>query len=83
MAVGEVDAIVFTSSPQIDRLFEVAADRHLEESLDRGFQRVKIAAVGPVVKEKLLEKKLRVDIMPEQGFVMKNLVQHIKRALSR
>ena len=47
----------------------------------QGLQRVKTAAVGPIVKEKLLEKKARVDIVPEQGFVMKNLVQHIKRAL--
>lgn len=83
MATGQIDAVVFTSSPQIDRLFEIAADRKLEESLTTGLRRVKVAAVGPIVKEKLLEKKARVDIMPEQGFVMKNLVQHIKRGFER
>lgn len=83
MANGEVDALVFTSSPQVDRIYEMAADRNLEEQLKRGLQRVKIAAVGPIVKEKLLEKGARVDIMPEQGFVMKNLVLHIKRAFAR
>jgi uroporphyrinogen-III synthase len=51
--------------------------------LTSGLQRVKIAAVGPIIKEKLASKKVCVDIVPEQGFVMKNLVQHIKRALSR
>ncbi|MCE9531207.1 MAG: uroporphyrinogen-III synthase [Planctomycetes bacterium] len=81
MAEGKVDGLVFTSSPQIDRLFEVAAELKQEELLDQGLRRVKVAAVGPIVKEKLLEKKVRVDITPEQGFVMKNLVQHIKRAL--
>jgi uroporphyrinogen-III synthase len=81
MADGAIDAVVFTSSPQIDRLFEVAAERKLDETLARGLAGVKVAAVGPLVKQKLLEKKARVDIMPEQGFVMKNLVQHIKRAL--
>jgi uroporphyrinogen-III synthase len=80
MAEGHVDAIVFTSSPQIDRLYEIAQERKLEEALSRGMERVRIAAVGPIVKDKLLDKKAHVDIVPEQGFVMKNLVQHIKRA---
>lgn len=83
MANGQVDALVFTSSPQVDRLFEVATELKMEEALNKGLQRVKIAAVGPIVKEKLIEKKARVDIIPEQGFVMKNLVQYIKRSLDR
>lgn len=80
MADGGVDAVVFTSSPQIDRVFEVAAERGLESELRRGLDRVKVAAVGPVVSEKFAEKGARVDIVPAQGFQMKNLVQHIKRA---
>lgn len=83
MASGQIDALVFTSSPQVDRVFEVAAERKIEGMLQRGLQRVRIAAVGPVVRDKLLEKKARVDIVPEQGFQMKNLVQHIKRAFER
>lgn len=77
---GTIDCIVFTSSPQIDRLIEVAAERKLETELAAGWQRVKIAAVGPLVKDKLLQVGARADIMPAQGFHMKNLVQHIKRA---
>jgi uroporphyrinogen-III synthase len=76
-----VDAMVFTSSPQVDRLFEVAAERGVEESLRRGLDRVKVAAVGPVVAENLRRRGTRVDVCPEQGFVMQNLVQHLKRAL--
>jgi uroporphyrinogen-III synthase len=82
MAAGEVAAIVFTSSPQVDRLFEVAAEQHLEDDLKRGLERTRIAAVGPVVAETVRKKGARVDITPEQGFVMKNLVQHIRRAFS-
>jgi hypothetical protein len=35
-----------------------------------------------VVGENLRRRGVRVDIVPEQGFVMKNLVQHIRRALT-
>jgi uroporphyrinogen-III synthase len=83
MARGEVDVVVFTSSPQVDRLYEVAAERALEDSLQKGLQRARVAAVGPVVAENLRHKGARVDICPEQGFVMKNLVQMIKRALEK
>jgi len=83
LADGLVDAIVFTSSPQIDRLFEVAEEKHLMDDLLVGLRRARIAAVGPVVKEKLIARSVRADIVPEQGFQMKNLVVHIKRALSR
>lgn len=82
MADGTVDALVFTSSPQVDRVFEVAKEHRLDAVLHQGMARVKIAAVGPVVKEKLLSLHSRVDIMPDQGFQMKNLVQHIKRAFN-
>lgn len=80
MANGEVDALVLTSSPQVDRLFEVASKRQREEALRQGLGRVKVAAVGPVVAAALQERGAPVTICPEQGFVMKNLVQHIKRA---
>ena len=81
MAGGKVDAIVFTSSPQIDRMVEVAAERKIEDRWKQGLDRVKIASVGPVVSETLQRLGARVDIQPEQGFQMKNLVVHIRRAL--
>ena len=76
-----MDALVFTSAPQVDRLYDVAAERGLEAALKQGLERVRVAAVGPVVADNLHRRGVRVDICPEQGFVMKNLVQHIKRAL--
>lgn len=80
MAAGTVDAILFTSSPQVDRLYDVAAERGLDDQLHEGLKRTKVAAIGPVVVENLKTRGAKVDICPDQGFVMKNLVQHIKRA---
>jgi uroporphyrinogen-III synthase len=77
---GEVDVLLFTSSPQVDRLYEVAAKRGLEELLRQGLARTRVAAVGPVVADDLRRRGAPVHVCPEQGFVMKNLVQHIKRS---
>jgi uroporphyrinogen-III synthase len=82
LAAGTVDVLLFTSSPQVDRLFEVAAERGLDATLKQGFEKTCVAAVGPVLADHLRERGVRVDVCPEQGFVMKNLVQHIKRALN-
>jgi uroporphyrinogen-III synthase len=79
MSRGEVDTIVFTSSPQVDRLFEVAAKNRLEAELQQGLGRLCVAAVGPVVAETLRRRGAHVDVCPEQGFVMKKLVQELKR----
>jgi uroporphyrinogen-III synthase len=81
LARGEVAVILFTSSPQVDRLYEVAAERGLEADLQAGLQRTRVAAVGPVVAQSLRDKGANVDICPEQGFVMKNLVQQIKKVM--
>jgi uroporphyrinogen-III synthase len=81
MASGGVDAIVFTSSPQLERLFEVAGERKLDELLRSGLAKTRVASVGPLVSDNLRERGVRVDISPEQGFVMKNLVQLMKRTL--
>jgi uroporphyrinogen-III synthase len=76
-----VDVLVFTSSAQVDRLYEVAERRGLQDALRKGLARTRIAAVGPVLAEHLRQRGASVSICPEQGFVMKNLVQHVKRAL--
>src|SRR5262249_45018599 len=73
LAGGAIDALVFTSSPQVDRLYEVAAERGLEATLAEGLGRTRVAAVGPVVADNLRGRGARVDVCPEQGFVMKNL----------
>jgi uroporphyrinogen-III synthase len=82
MAAGEIDVIVFTSSPQVDRLFEVGQARGCLARLQEGLAKTRVAAVGPVVAETLHAKGVRVDICPQQGFVMKNLVAQIARTFA-
>ena len=81
MADGKVDAIIFTSSPQVDRVFEVAQERHASALLMQGLAKTLVAAVGPVVQEDLQKRGVTVQLCPEQGFVMKNLVQQLKRVM--
>jgi uroporphyrinogen-III synthase len=80
MADGGVQFILFTSSPQVDRLFEVAEQRGLQELLRQALERTKVAAVGPVAAQTLGDRGVRVDICPAHGYVMKNLVQYVKRS---
>jgi uroporphyrinogen-III synthase len=82
LSLGEVAAILFTSSPQVDRLYEVAEEENLMDELQQGLARTCVAAVGPVVAENLKSRGAKVGICPDQGFVMKNLVQLIKRSLA-
>lgn len=83
MAAGKVDAICFTSSPQVARLIEVATEKGMLPALATGMNKVCVAAVGPVVAATLKELQFRVDVCPEQGFVMKNLVQQMKRSCTK
>jgi uroporphyrinogen-III synthase len=82
LAGGSVDAVVFTSSPQVTRLYEVAAERGQDSALAAGLKRTCVAAVGPVVAETLREHGAPVHVCPEQGFVMKNLVRQLTRHLT-
>jgi uroporphyrinogen-III synthase len=80
LASGQLDALVITSSPQTERLFEVAQKYDRVPQLLAGLQRVQVAAVGPVAAAGLQAHGVRVDVCPEQGFVMKNLVKKMGRA---
>ena len=81
MAAGSVTAIIFTSAPQVDRLFEVAEERQAVDLLQQGLAKTLVAAVGPVVQENLHKRGVTVQVCPVQGFQMKNLVQQLKRAI--
>jgi uroporphyrinogen-III synthase len=80
MADGGVQFILFTSSPQVDRLYEVAEQHGLQDLLRQALERTKVAAVGPVAAQTLRDRGTRVDICPAHGYVMKNLVQYVKRS---
>lgn len=79
LVAGAIDAVLFTSSPQVDRLFEVAQEKGRLPDLERGLNQTCVAAVGPVVADALMARHIKVAVMPPQGFQMKNLVQNLKR----
>jgi uroporphyrinogen-III synthase len=83
MADGGVDVIAFTSSPQVQRLFDVARASQREPRLRAGLTGTAIAAVGPVVAEELRRLGFDVAITPEHSYFMKPLVSAIVEALSR
>ena len=82
MAHGKVDAIAFTSSPQVERLKEVARERGLEAELTSGLGRTRIAAVGPVVAAAIEAIGAKVAVMPQGNFHLKPLVTALAEALS-
>lgn len=83
MADGAVDAIAFTSSPQVQRLFEVAAASQRGEALATALQAIRIGAVGPVVAEELRRRGIEATITPDHGYFMKPLVSAFLAAFSR
>ena len=77
MEHGEVDALAFTSRPQVPNLLEIAAQAGKEESLRGSLAgSVAVASVGPVCTRKLLEQGIGVDIEPEHPH-MGNLVMAV------
>jgi uroporphyrinogen-III synthase len=80
---GSLDAIAFTSASQVDRLFAVAAAHQLDDALGRGLARARVAAIGPIAAGALAERGVRIDIVPEEPFVMKRMTAAIAAALAR
>lgn len=77
----QVDAIAFTSTPQIRRLMQIARAHQLEESLRNSMANISVAAVGPVVAEALEKHGIPVDLMPESSWFMKPLVRELVKKL--
>ena len=84
MAAGRIDAIAFTSSPQVRRMRDVACAAGREAELRQGFDRTAIAAVGPIVAAELVALGVKVNIAPrDDKFFMKPLVRELVAALTR
>ncbi len=73
-----VDAIAFTSTPQVERLFAVAGPERATAALSRTV----VAAVGPVVAETLESRGIRVRLMPSESFFLKPLTTVLEQALA-
>ena len=67
MAAGKIDAVAFTSQPQVDNLLAIADQSNRGELLRNCLARdsLTIASVGPVCSRKLRERNIRVDVEPE------------------
>lgn len=72
---ARVDAVAFTSSPQVERLFKVARRHDREAGLRGGLNGLCVAAVGPRVAATLADYGVGVDLMPESNYFMKPLVR--------
>ena len=84
MAAGRIDAIAFTSAPQVRRFRDVARTSGREAELLQGFERIAVAAVGPIVAAELEALGVQVNIMPRDNtFFMKPLVRELAAALKK
>jgi uroporphyrinogen-III synthase len=83
MEEGLIDVIAFTSASQVDRLWDVAQERNTEPNLRAALKRTKVAAIGPIVREALEDRGVRIDVVPEEPFVLKRLTTAIAKAAGR
>jgi uroporphyrinogen-III synthase len=77
LKAGEVDAIAFTSTPQVERLFAAADAAQVSEAL----RHTLVAAVGPVVGETLRRHGVEARLMPADSFFLKPLTAALEKAL--
>ncbi|HEU4655155.1 MAG TPA: uroporphyrinogen-III synthase [Steroidobacteraceae bacterium] len=79
MAGGEIDAIAFTSTPQVERIFAVGP----EDLVRRALSQTQVAAIGPVVAEALAGHQIHADLMPRESFFMKPLTTAMEEAFGK
>jgi uroporphyrinogen-III synthase len=84
MAAGRIDAIAFTSAPQVRRFRDVARAYGRDGELQQGLERIAVAAVGPIVAAELKALGVQVNITPRDNtFFMKPLVRELVAALTK
>ena len=65
LAKGECEVVLFTSSIQLDHLYEVAAQLGIRQEVEEALKsNVVVASIGPVMTDALTAKGLPVDIIP-------------------
>ena len=77
LRAGAVDAIAFTSSAQIERLIAIAS----EEGARAALANTLVAAIGPVVADRLRRHGIDARLMPEESFFLKPLTSALEEAL--
>jgi uroporphyrinogen-III synthase len=83
-AAGTVDAIAFTSAPQVRRLSAVAEENGRAAALRDGLSRVVVAAIGPVAARELEKLGIEPNAVPAgETYFMKPLVRALAEAFAR
>src|SRR6185312_14215691 len=77
LRAGRVDAIAFTSSAQIERLFAVGSEENARTALANTL----VAAVGPVAAETLRRHGIDARLVPDGSFFLKPLTSALEQAL--
>ena len=77
LAAGTIDAIAFTSTPQVERLFALAPPTQVRAAL----LRTRVAAVGPVVAATLKKHGIETQLAPADSFFLKPLTAALEEAL--
>jgi len=77
LEAGEIDALAFTSTPQVERLFSIAPP----ETVTKALANTVVAAVGPVVADSLRKRGIEARAMPEESFFLKPLTTQLEEAL--
>lgn len=76
LAAGEIDAIAFTSTRQVERVFAAAPVERVRSAL----RQTLVAAVGPLVASALERRGIKVDLMPPESFFLKPLTAALEEA---
>ena len=85
LAAGEFQAVLFTTSIQIEHLLRIAAEEGLEEGIRRAWPRIVIASIGPTTSEALEEAGVRADLEPshpKMGFLVQQAAQRAEQILA-
>jgi uroporphyrinogen-III synthase len=81
---GKIDAVAFTSAPQVRRLGAVAEKNGRAEALRGGLSRVVVAAIGPVAAAELEKLGVKSNVIPAgETYFMKPLVKALAEAFAR
>lgn len=75
LRAGRIDAIAFTSTPQVARLFSLTPADTVKQALAA----TRVAAVGPVVAETLERHGVHVHLVPAESFFLKPLTTALER----
>ncbi len=86
IAASEADAVLFTTSVQVEHLFRIAAEEGNERGFRNGLRTMLIASIGPTTSEALEESELHADLMPshpKMGILVKEAAEQWKPILAR